>query len=377
MSITSLSFVHIFPFAPDNPADGLEEGIKLFQLAEQLGYNAGYVRTRHLQYAPAAPAVLQAAIAERTSTIEIGNACIVGQYENPFNLAEELSLAAALARGRLRPGFSVAPPRGDDDGQEALLYGAGWQDEDFSRERLNKIRSLVAGEKLRPEPAGPVTPSGPPTPGTNPGDEIRDTSPTRTGVNSHLFSDRVEPHWPGLADKFWLASTSAESAIWAAQNRWNVIYDNFYKSNKALGLGSFDEAQAYQLRVYREHQAPGFRGQLAHGRVLVPTDAASPAQAAKYQAYLDERTPRTLAPLEVGDQHFFIRRDSVGTSRWIIDDLLGDPSFAYADELAILLPFTFDFEDYRQILELVATQVAPALGWRPAASRVLDAALVA
>ncbi|MDR3107416.1 MAG: LLM class flavin-dependent oxidoreductase, partial [Bifidobacteriaceae bacterium] len=126
MPITSLSFVHIFPLTPDNPADSLEEGIRLFQFAEQLGYNAGYIRTRHLQHAPAAPAVLQAAIGQRTSTIEIGNACIVGQYENPFNLAEELSLAAALSRGRLRPGLSIAPPQGFEAGQEELFYGAGW-----------------------------------------------------------------------------------------------------------------------------------------------------------------------------------------------------------------------------------------------------------
>ncbi|MDR2381281.1 MAG: LLM class flavin-dependent oxidoreductase [Bifidobacteriaceae bacterium] len=369
MSITSLSFVHIFPFAPANPADGLEEGIRLFQLAELLGYDAGYIRTRHLQFAPAGPAVLQAAIGQRTSSIEIGNACIVAQYENPFNLAEEIALAAALTRGRLRPGFSVAPPRGFENGLEGLFYGAGWQHEDFSRQRLNKIRSLVGGEKIRLE----VPAFGPAAVGhkAEQSDEVRDTSPSPTGINGHLFSDRIEPHWPGIEDKFWVASTSLDSAIWSAENRWHVIYDNMIHGDKSLGFCSFDQAQARQVQVYREHQAPGFIGQLAHGRVVVPTDGANGDQAAKYQAYLDERTPRTLAPIEFGDQLSFIRKDTVGTVSQILDDLNGDPSFGYADELAILLPFTFDFDDYRRILELVATEVAPALGWRPATERLV------
>jgi alkanesulfonate monooxygenase SsuD/methylene tetrahydromethanopterin reductase-like flavin-dependent oxidoreductase (luciferase family) len=369
MAITALSFVHIFPLLPDNPAGSLEEGIKLFELAEQLGYNAGYVRTRHLQYAPAGPAVLQAAIGQRTSTIEIGNACIVAQYENPFNLAEEIALAAALSRGRLRPGFAISPPRGFESGLEDLFYGVGWEQADYSRERLNKIRSLVGGQTIRLDPPGSgSTGAGAAQnrPPVEESDEVRDTSPSPTGVNGQLFSNRIEPHWPGLEEKFWLASTSLESARWAAENRWNLIYDNMFHGDKALGVTSFDQGQGLQAQVYRQHQAPGFRGQLAHGRVIVPTDGASAGQLAKYQAYLDERTPRTLAPIEFGDQQSFIRRDSVGTSGEILDDLHSDESFGYADELSVLLPFTFAFEDYRQILELVATKIAPQLGWQPA-----------
>jgi alkanesulfonate monooxygenase SsuD/methylene tetrahydromethanopterin reductase-like flavin-dependent oxidoreductase (luciferase family) len=368
MAIKSLSFVHIFPLAPERPAESLEEGIKLFEFAEQLGYNAGYIRTRHLQHAPAAPAVLLAAIGQRTSAIEIGNACIVGQYENPFNLAEELSLAAALSRGRIRPGLSVSPPQGFESGQEELFYGAGWRDEDYSRGRLNLIRELVGGREVTLD----LTKFGPHGRSQRPveSDEVRDTSPTPTGINGQLFSNRVEPHWPGLDQKFWLSSTSADSAAWAAENGWHIINANMFHGPKSLGLTpstTFDQAQALQGRAYREHQAAGFAGQIAHGRVIVPTDAASAGQAAKYRAYLDERTPRTLAPIDNGEELYFIRKDSVGSSQAILDDLGADPSFEYADELAVLLPFTFAFADYLQILELVADRVAPALGWRPAA----------
>ncbi|MDR1635221.1 MAG: LLM class flavin-dependent oxidoreductase [Bifidobacteriaceae bacterium] len=367
MAITSLSFVHIFPLASgEAAADSLEEGIKLFQFAEQLGYNAGYIRTRHLQHAPAAPAVLQAAIGQRTTKIEIGNACIVGQYENPFNLAEEISLAAALSRGRLRPGLAISPPQGFEAGQEALFYGAGWRDEDYSRDRLNLIRELVGGRKVHLD-LSKFKPGGRSSQ-LKESEEIKDTSPTPTGINAGLFSDQVEPHWPGLAENFWLSSTSVGSATWAAENRWHIINANMFHGPKSLGLTAsttFDEAQSLQGAAYREHAAPGFTGKLAHGRVIVPTDVATSEQAAKYRAYLDERTPRTLAPIDNGDDYFYIRKDSVASIQAILDDLGGDPAFAYADELAVLLPFTFAFEDYLQILEQVATRLAPELGWRP------------
>jgi len=38
--------------------------------------------------------------------------------------------------------------------------------------------------------------------------------------------------------------------------------------------------------------------------------------------------------------------------------------------VAFALPFSFDDEDYEQILTDIATALGPALGWRPAAGTV-------
>jgi hypothetical protein len=38
------------------------------------------------------------------------------------------------------------------------------------------------------------------------------------------------------------------------------------------------------------------------------------------------------------------------------------------DEVAFALPFSFDHEDYVQILTDMATHLGPALGWSPAAA---------
>lgn len=43
--------------------------------------------------------------------------------------------------------------------------------------------------------------------------------------------------------------------------------------------------------------------------------------------------------------------------------------FPKVDEVAFALPFSFDHEDYVQILTDIATVLGPALGWRPGAER--------
>ena len=58
--------------------------------------------------------------------------------------------------------------------------------------------------------------------------------------------------------------------------------------------------------------------------------------------------------------------DLVGTSAEIADRLTPMPRFSEIDEVAFALPFTFEHDDYVQILTDIATELGPALGWRPA-----------
>jgi hypothetical protein len=57
--------------------------------------------------------------------------------------------------------------------------------------------------------------------------------------------------------------------------------------------------------------------------------------------------------------------DLVGTSARIAEQLRSHPAFQEVDEVAFALPFTFDHDDYVQILTDIATTLGPQLGWRP------------
>lgn len=56
--------------------------------------------------------------------------------------------------------------------------------------------------------------------------------------------------------------------------------------------------------------------------------------------------------------------DLVGTSEVIAERLRAHAAFREVDEVAFALPFTFEHQDYEQILTDIATKLAPALGWR-------------
>jgi len=45
--------------------------------------------------------------------------------------------------------------------------------------------------------------------------------------------------------------------------------------------------------------------------------------------------------------------------------LYSHEAFREVTEVAFALPFTFEREDYEQILTDIATKLGPALGWQP------------
>jgi hypothetical protein len=56
-------------------------------------------------------------------------------------------------------------------------------------------------------------------------------------------------------------------------------------------------------------------------------------------------------------------RDILGPSELIAETLYAHVAFREVTEVAFALPFTFEHEDYVQILTDMATRLGPALGW--------------
>ena len=62
-------------------------------------------------------------------------------------------------------------------------------------------------------------------------------------------------------------------------------------------------------------------------------------------------------------------RDLLGSSGQIAEALYAHAGFREVREVAFALPFSFEPEDYVQILTDMTTTLGPALGWRPATGR--------
>jgi alkanesulfonate monooxygenase SsuD/methylene tetrahydromethanopterin reductase-like flavin-dependent oxidoreductase (luciferase family) len=325
-----LGFLTIGLFDGDDPGPGHESTLRVIELGEQLGFDSAWVRHRHLQYGISSPVAVLAAATQRTSRIELGTAVIPLGWENPLRLAEDLATVDLLSGGRLNPGVSVGPPMRFDDVKEAL-YPDTADLEDFSYERVERLLRMVRGEVV---------------------------SPFEGTVGIESFSDRVQPHSPGLASRLWYGGASLRSAQWAGEHGMNFLTSSVVKAEESE---DFAEIQRAHIRTFRDHHPDGASARVSQGLVVIPTDTASPEQRAKYEAYAESRLARTASPQ--GPGRLLFSPDLVGTSEEIAAMLHAHAGFREVDEVAFALPFSFAHEDYVQILTDIATRLGPALGW--------------
>jgi alkanesulfonate monooxygenase SsuD/methylene tetrahydromethanopterin reductase-like flavin-dependent oxidoreductase (luciferase family) len=332
--LEKLGFLTIGLFDGADPRPGHESTLSVIELGERLGFDSAWVRHRHLQYGISSPVAVLAAATQRTSRIALGTAVIPLGWENPLRLAEDLATVDVLSGGRLHPGVSVGPPMHWDD-VKASLYPDTADVEDFSYERVARLLRLVAGE-----PAG--------------------TFRGREGVVEE-WSDRVEPHSPGLRERLWYGGGSLSSARWAGEHRMNLLTSNVVKAEESA---DFAEVQRSHIEAFRAAHPDGAAARVSQGLVVIPTDSATPEQRARYAAYVEARTPRTTAPQ--GPARMLFARDLLGGSEEIAEALYADAGFREVTEVVFALPFDFAPEDYEQILTDTATRLGPALGWKPA-----------
>ena len=332
--LRKLGFLTIGLFDGADPRPGHESTLEVIRLGEELGFDSAWVRHRHLQYGISSPVAVLAAASQRTSRIELGTAVIPLGWENPLRLAEDLATVDVLSGGRLNPGVSVGPPMHYDAVKEALYPDTG-DAEDFSYRRVERLLGLVAGR-----PAGDVS-----------------------GVQGfEVFSDRVEPHSPGLRSRLWYGGASLRSAQWAGEHGMNFLTSSVVKAEESE---DFEQIQLSHVRTFRAHHPDGDRARVSQGLVVIPTDSATAEQRSRYLAYAEKRTPRTRTPQ--GPARMLFALDLVGTSEEIAERLHAHAAFREIDEVAFALPFSFEHDDYVQILTDIATKLGPALGWSPAA----------
>src|SRR5918911_5694418 len=143
--LQQLGFLTIGSFDEADPAAGHETTLAVIELGERLGFDSAWLRHRHLQYGISSPVAVLAAATQRTRRIALGTAVTPLAWENPLRLAEDLATVDVLSDGRLNPGVSVGPPMHWDDVRQAL-YPDTADVEDFSYQRVARLRRLIAGE---------------------------------------------------------------------------------------------------------------------------------------------------------------------------------------------------------------------------------------
>jgi alkanesulfonate monooxygenase SsuD/methylene tetrahydromethanopterin reductase-like flavin-dependent oxidoreductase (luciferase family) len=334
--------------------DALRQTVELAVAAEEIGIDGAFVRVHHFARQLASPFPLLAAIGVKTSRIEIGTGVIDMRYENPLSMAEAAATADLLAEGRLQLGVSRGSPEPAWHGAEAFGYSA---DHDEAREKTMLFRAAVAG-------AGVVRADA----GGRPGDAML----------------RVQPQSPGLADRIWWGSGSRETAVWAGEQGLNLMSSTLLLEDTQV---PFDELQAEQIELFRtawtnaRHSQGQVRGE---GHDPGPAPGVSAGKGLRPPREPRVSVSRSVIPITSDlDRRLFgadANEDQVGwldgaISRFgrsytgepdqIADDLAKDAAVQAADTILLTVPSQLGVDYNAALLETIAREIAPALGWSP------------
>ncbi len=315
----------------DDPRRVYAETLELFEAAEALGFDAGWVAQHHFKkdagFLPS-PFPFLASVAERTQRIRLGTSIVVLPLENPLRVAEDAAVVDLLSGGRLELGVgSGANP------QEFTPF-----DIDISTrhqrttEGLELIKRAFRGETW--------------------GDS----------------GQQLQPPAPTLTERIWLSGLSLMGATYAANHEAGLLL-----SRAAWGHEEpTDQVQRPVAEIYRDawaHPTASPRVGLSRGIYIA---ADKPTALRKMHADL---TPAIAGMVKQGRmapglsfetycERFHI---AYGHPEEVTASLQADQVFAHATELIFQLdPIFPSLEQTVRMFEQVATQIAPALGWQRA-----------
>ncbi|KAA9135841.1 LLM class flavin-dependent oxidoreductase [Microbacterium caowuchunii] len=338
----TLSFGHYGPLGGGRvltARDMLHQAIDLGVGMDELGVDGIYFRVHHFARQQASPMPLLAAIAARTSRIEVGTGVIDMRYENPLYLAEEAAAVDLISDGRLALGVSRGSPESVIRGYETFGY-TGSQDPrgaDIARAHFDTFLQAIQGKGLAER--DPSSPFG-----------------GGTGMQG------IEPHSPGLRSRVWWGAGNRDSAEWAGRMGVNLMSSTLL--TEADGT-PFDVLQAQQIEAFRAAwRESGHRGtpRVSVSRSIFPITTAEDAM------YFGRTGEGDQIGVIDGIRSTFGKTYAAEPDA-LVQQLLADEAIRSADTLMLTIPSQLGVEFNLRVVESFAKYVAPALGWNPDGER--------
>ncbi|MFD1845942.1 LLM class flavin-dependent oxidoreductase [Arthrobacter flavus] len=322
--------------------EALLQAIDLAVAAEEIGIDGASFRVHHFARQHASPFPLLAAVAARTSRIEIGTGVIDMRYENPLYMAEEAAAADLISRGRLQLGISRGSPEPALNGAATFGYvpADGEEYADLARRHTEVFRYGISG-------AG-----------------IAEADPR---MGSGLLP--IQPQSPGLSERIWWGAGTRKTAVWAAEQGMNLMSSTLLTEDTGV---PFDELQAEQIQMFRDawaEQGHGFEPRVSVSRSVIPLVSDEDRQ---YFALSALRETRDQVGVLDGALSRF-GKSYIGEPDVIAEQLANDAAVQSADTLMLTVPNQLGVDYNARLLENVAAHVAPAIGWRRS-SHLEDAA---
>lgn len=314
--------------------DALLQAVDLAVAAEEAGIDGAYFRVHHFAEQQAAPFPLLAAIAARTSRIEMGTGVIDMRYENPLYMAEEAAAVDLISGNRLQLGISRGSPETVLAGYESFghLPSEGESDADMARRHTERFRSAISGAGLA-------------------------RSNPQFGGHSGLAP--IQPQSATLPERVWWGAGSRATARWAAEQGMNLMSSTLLTEDTGV---PFDQLQAEQIAGYREAWA-------AAGHARTPRVSVSRS----IIPLIDDESRRFFglrAQAEARDQVGYLDgglarfgRSYVGEPDRLVEELSRDAAVAAADTVLVTVPNQLGVDFNVRLLESISRDLRPALDW--------------
>ena len=308
--------------------DALRQTVELAVAAEEIGIDGAFVRVHHFARQLSSPFPLLAAIGVKTDRIEIGTGVIDMRYENPLYMAEDAASADLLAGGRLQLGISRGSPEPAWHGAVAFGYSL---EHDQAREKTALFRAAIAG-------AGVVHADV----GGRPGESML----------------AVQPNAPGLADRVWWGSGTRQSAVWAGEQGLNLMSSTLLLEDTHV---PFDQLQAEQISLFREAWTNA--GHAREPRVSISRSVMPITSDLDRRMFGGDGNEDQVGWLDGAISRF--GRGYTGEPDRIADELAQDAAVQAADTILLTVPSQLGVDYNAAMLETIARDIAPALGWSP------------
>ncbi|WP_326791253.1 LLM class flavin-dependent oxidoreductase [Streptomyces sp. NBC_00841] len=314
----------------DDPARTYRNAQELFVAADELGFDAGWVAQHHVSAGGgglSSPWTFLAHAAAKTTRIRLGTAITILPLEDPIRLAEDVAAVDSLSGSRVELGVG--------SGSSALEYAAFGKDAARKRE-LNSENLEVLHRALANEEVG--------TPGF-----------------------RIQPPAADFTGRIWQGVFSGDGAAYAAAGGSNLLLNR-----AAYGFDApTDEVQRPWADAYLAAWSQPHRPRIGLSRFVFPAKDRRTA----LQQIGDDVHAAALRTAESGafpkglDRDEALRRfhSFYGHPDNIVAALQQERVLPVATDLITqFTPAIPDHDAAIRALELIATEVAPALGWKPA-----------
>jgi alkanesulfonate monooxygenase SsuD/methylene tetrahydromethanopterin reductase-like flavin-dependent oxidoreductase (luciferase family) len=300
---------------------------ELFVVADELGFDVGWVAQHHVPLGGGSlpsPWPFLAHAAARTTRIRLGTAITILPLEDPVRLAEDVSVVDTLSGGRVELGVGS----GASDQEYAAFGRDVTRKRELTTEHLHVLRSALANEE----------------------------------VGTAGFT--IQPPAADFTDRIWQGVFSAAGAEYAAAEGSNLLLNRAaYGYNAPTDEVQRPWADAY-LSAWRGPRSP----RIGLSRFVFPAKDRRTALA-QIGDDVHRAAARFSFPPGLSTEDVLRRFHAFyGHPDEIVTALRNELVLPVATDLITQFnPAVPDQDAAVRALELIATEVAPALGWTPSA----------